>query len=201
MSDRFISPISLRVARALEKVAVHHQIVRDDTQHDPAMHAVFTMVATAVESMSAFQTDPVMFQFQTNRRSRGASGNTKPRNSRRANEWPPATRSRARRPSLRSRRSAADGSSGPAPALVGRRPRRTARRALRRIHRSRAGRDSDSLASRRMCGTARQVLVAHIAPCFACRRRLPIAIGDSAVRTFDRVDPQFTVSPRAPRLV
>jgi hypothetical protein len=28
----------------------------------------------------------------------------------------------------------------------------------------------------------------HIDACFACRRRLPIAIGDSVVRGFDRVD-------------
>jgi hypothetical protein len=31
----------------------------------------------------------------------------------------------------------------------------------------------------------------HIDVCFACRRRLPIAIGDSVVRGIDRVDPQF----------
>jgi hypothetical protein len=30
--------------------------------------------------------------------------------------------------------------------------------------------------------------------CFACRRRLPIAIGDSAVRGIDRVDPEFRLS-------
>ena len=32
-----------------------HQIVRDDAQSDPTVHAVFTMVATARESMSTFE--------------------------------------------------------------------------------------------------------------------------------------------------
>src|SRR5258706_12639360 len=32
-----------------------HQIVGDDPEADPAVHAVFTMVATAVESVSAFE--------------------------------------------------------------------------------------------------------------------------------------------------
>ena len=32
-----------------------HEIVGDDTEADPAVHAVFTMVATAVESVSAFE--------------------------------------------------------------------------------------------------------------------------------------------------
>jgi hypothetical protein len=49
-------------------------------------------------------------------------------------QWP------ARRPSLRSSRSAATGSSGPAGGLVGPRPRRTVRTGPRRIGRSRAGR-------------------------------------------------------------
>jgi hypothetical protein len=36
-----------------------HQLVHDDIHTDPATHAVFTMVATAIESVSAFEhTDP-----------------------------------------------------------------------------------------------------------------------------------------------
>ena len=43
---------------------------------------------------------------------------------------------------------------------------------------------------KRMCGAPRRSLVAtHIDVCFARRRRLPIAIGDSVVRGIDRVDP------------
>ena len=32
-----------------------HQVVGDDPEADPAVHAVFAMVATAVESVSAFE--------------------------------------------------------------------------------------------------------------------------------------------------
>jgi hypothetical protein len=34
----------------------------------------------------------------------------------------------------------------------------------------------------------------HIEACFACRRRLPIAIGDSVVRRIDRVDPEDRIT-------
>src|SRR4029453_17871062 len=55
MSDRFISPISLCGGPRAREGRGTHQIVRDDAEADPAMHAVFTMVATAVESMSALE--------------------------------------------------------------------------------------------------------------------------------------------------
>jgi hypothetical protein len=34
-------------------------------------------------------------------------------------------------------------------------------------------------------------MATHIEACFACRRRLPIAIGDSVVREIERVDPEW----------
>jgi hypothetical protein len=47
----------------------------------------------------------------------------------------------------------------------------------------------------RMGGAARQVVgCPHIEACFACRRRLRIAIGDSVVRRIDRVDPEDRVT-------
>jgi hypothetical protein len=54
VSDRFIPSVSLGGPRICEGGDVH-QIVGDDTETDPTVHAVFTMVTTAVESMPAFQ--------------------------------------------------------------------------------------------------------------------------------------------------
>ncbi len=59
-----------------------------------------------------------------------------------------ATRSRARRPGLRNSQSAATGSSGPARVPAGPHRRRIARTSPRRIRRSYAGRESDSVARR-----------------------------------------------------
>ena len=50
-----MSPISLRGGPRLCEGRDVHQVVGDDTEPDPAVHAVFPMVTTAVESMSAFQ--------------------------------------------------------------------------------------------------------------------------------------------------
>ena len=50
-------------------------------------------------------------------------------------------------------------------------------------------RNSRSAATESMGSTPRQVLARHhIDACFACRRRLPVAIGDSVVRGINRVD-------------
>jgi hypothetical protein len=45
----------------------------------------------------------------------------------------------------------------------------------------------------------RSWVATHIEACFACRFRVPIAIGDSVVRGIDPVDLDFTVSPAAVR--
>src|SRR5467141_2643225 len=55
VSDRFLSPISLCGGPGPREARGAHQIVRDDTQTDPAVHAVFAMVATAIESVSTFE--------------------------------------------------------------------------------------------------------------------------------------------------
>ena len=55
VSGRFISPISLCGGPRVREGRGVHQIVRDDAEADPAVHAVGAMVATATESMSTFE--------------------------------------------------------------------------------------------------------------------------------------------------
>ena len=75
----------------------------------------------------------------------------------------------------------------------GGRPRRQriARRVLRRTHRSHACPECDSGArvERMPGGRGRSCVATHIVGCFACCRRLPIAIAHSVAGGIDRVDP------------
>ena len=56
LTDRFIlSFVSMRWPARSRKVAHAHQIVGDDAEPDPAVHAVGAMVATAAQAMTSFE--------------------------------------------------------------------------------------------------------------------------------------------------
>ena len=60
-----MSPISSCGAPRLCECRDVHQIVGDDTEADPSVHAVFAMVAAAVESVSAFEHTDAAFTADT----------------------------------------------------------------------------------------------------------------------------------------